>query len=973
MEQFITILEKQKEKNLVTFLQSLTVADKKTLVPVIKKIIKEYSQFGQITGNSYGHIKGTDRQREMLQLAAFVCFNQADYEKSMYAVWYLNKEKLQPIIDWYVPDWFSDFVNKQARRDGMPYYLTYEWLMELADKGHLQPSKEILALTLPQIVIYLDSAKREWCYEPQKLYQRKDTLQQHIWYLFEVESNVHNCSQIINAGKPNVEKIDWHKTFKMLVAENRIDRLHVLKNALLASNKNFNKTSSGWFAELFNLLEPDQEEIAGLQKEILSTLSSMHSKPVNTALQAIKKIVSEDYFEVDAFLQSVPSLITSNVKTTVNSALMIIEKLCKKNPALHGEICLLLTQTFIQPDIEAHTKAAKLIIKYGNKADASLQQEIQAFSQSMSVAALALLNEFIEAKPLQEDEGAQADEPPVTATNDEPQEIIFPKNIEDLVFLASQAFSNNEPWHIDVFPAALVKFHKQLTAADIYKFEPAFQQALQLKRNGMRSQHGQLDDMLASFFVDFGHWLMKNFPQEGKSLEAVYKKFDRQVGEKTYSWAATYANSSYTQEWSAHERTALYSPYKSLLVCALKKINDGDTIPLLSTPTHAYGWVDAVVLTERIIAYQKENKHVCDVDLQVAMARCSFQNREAALNNIQQNGDSELSRLITFLLKEDDAPQGPFSEIEQWMVASLSKRNKREWDEFGPAPYAKKSIKNYTGELTWESIEEPYVAKEYDYNKRQYVSVPRKHKILKIYDPEPVVKENKLKQFFTNLLSTPAPQVEEMLYDKLNFKFSYILCEFNDIARILSLVPRNQTPVIISAINTCLHDLSGSMPEGDQKFLVALLQQLHMTWQNPGEMEYLLLGSCMLTSSKTVAGIAAEIWMNAVSAGTIDSSKLGTVIGVHECIEFAPLKRFTDLLSLQLFKISSRHNLHLQLMIEAILLSLGDEPIKGLKKLLEIYLELTVINNKPAEQTVAERLKVWSGAASLQKLLKQFQ
>lgn len=973
MEQFITILEKQKENILITFLRSLSPADKKALVPVIKKIVKEYTEYGQINGGGYGHIKGTDKQREMLQIASFVCFNQADYEKSTYSVWFLNKNKLENIVDWYVPEWFSNFVNKQATRDHIPYYLSYDWLMELTEKGYLQPSKEILAQTLPMTVFNMDTVERKWRFEPEKLYKRKATLEEHIWYLFEADSNVHVCKQTLNYQQPNQEEINWHKIFKMLVAEKRIDRLAVLKSALLASNKNFNKLSSGWFAELFNLLEPEQHEIVSLQKELLSTLSAKHSKPVNTALQEIKKIATGDFFDVDAFLQSVPSLITSNVKTSVNAVLMILEKLLKKHLDHQANICLLLTQTFIQQDMDAHVKAAKLVAKYGDKTAPALQRELQAFSQNMSVAALALLDEFLVAPSLQEHVSSSADEALPTITNIEPEEIIYPQNIEDLVFLASQAFANNEPWHIDVLPAALVKFHTQLKSEDVYKFEPALQQALQLQRNGLHSQHGNLDGLLSCFFIDFGHWLMKKFPENGKSLEAVFKKFDRKIGDKTYSYAVTHTDSSYTNEWSTYKKLPLYDAYKSLLTCALKKINEGDTLPLLSTPTHAFGWIDAAVLSERVVAYQRANKEIFSMDLQVAMARCSFQNKEVALTNIGQNPDAESSRLFTFLLDEEAAPQGPFSELETWLVASLSKRNKKEWEEFGPEAYAKKSIKNYTGELQWESLDEAYTAKEYDYNKRDYVSVPRKHKILKIYKAEPVVKENKLKHFFNKLLHTPTREISDILYDKLNFKLTYTDYECNDIVRVLSLAPRNYTPVIVSTINSCLHDLSGSMSEGDKKFLTALLQQLHMTWQNPGEMEYLLLGSCMLTSSKTVACIAAEIWMNAVSAGVMDSSRLGTIIGIHECIELAPLKRFTDLASQQLFKISSQHNLELQRLIEAIILQLGDEPIKGLKRLLEIYLELIALNNKPVEHTVQARLKVWSSTTTLQKLLRQFQ
>jgi hypothetical protein len=72
----------------------------------------------------------------------------------------------------------------------------------------------------------------------------------------------------------------------------------------------------------------------------------------------------------------------------------------------------------------------------------------------------------------------------------------------------------------------------------------------------------------------------------------------------------------------------------------------------------------------------------------------------------------------------------------------------------------------------------------------------------------------------------------------------------------------------------------------------------------------------------------------------MDNEKLGMVIGTYESVAFAPLKRLTDLMTKKLFRISSFHNRQLQMLISCILPHVSGKPVKGLKKLMEIYTEL---------------------------------
>jgi hypothetical protein len=125
----------------------------------------------------------------------------------------------------------------------------------------------------------------------------------------------------------------------------------------------------------------------------------------------------------------------------------------------------------------------------------------------------------------------------------------------------------------------------------------------------------------------------------------------------------------------------------------------------------------------------------------------------------------------------------------------------------------------------------------------------------------------------------------------------------------------------------------------------------------------------MLCPDKTAVNIAEEIWINVVSTGKISNEKLGEVIGLHQRIEFAPLKRFTDLVTQRLFRISNKHNQALQTVIENILKQLPDKPITNLKKLLEIYWKLVSVNSfSVGDEMVVRKLEKFGEIGDQQRL-----
>jgi hypothetical protein len=90
-----------------------------------------------------------------------------------------------------------------------------------------------------------------------------------------------------------------------------------------------------------------------------------------------------------------------------------------------------------------------------------------------------------------------------------------------------------------------------------------------------------------------------------------------------------------------------------------------------------------------------------------------------------------------------------------------------------------------------------------------------------------------------------------------------------------------------------------------------------------------------------------------------------------EAIEFAPLKRFTDLATKNLLNASALHNKALEEILSAMFKELPSAPVKSLKKLLEIYIEIIRLNHsRVQDDTLKARLSHWKESTTFAKTTK---
>lgn len=897
-DQLKTLIENEAVNEIIVFLKGLNEGEKKELGPELKKLNTYYSEFVDLStmqkpegsfvaGRSYG-ARARGQQGLVLAIASFVCLDKKGFEKTFYRASIFTKETLDQLLPWYTPSWFSQVLDDA--NTGNSYRLDYDLIMQLEAGGYFTPSPELILIHLPYL-IFGNSSNREKI-SPEKaeeiLLKYPDTLQKHFWYIFEYPSDIHHLSRY------NKDLNGWQNLILKFATEGRLDRMRILRESLLTANRNFNKVLAGWFMELFSFLKPNKEELQALAPELLMMLDSKHSTAVSLALNSLKQLKQLDY---NAFITHLPQVILSGTKAILTSVLQLSETICRQHADARQAIAIQLCQLFLNKEESLQQKTAKLISTYAFPASEALQQQLQMYADTMLTSIRPLLLSDPVTIELADDTASET-RPLIGEHN-----MIAPINtVEELIYFASQAFENNEFYHAELLPAALINLQHLITEDVLVQLQPAFKRAEKLHARPTGNM-GHLDHFLTKFLL-------------------AYAKQD----ENTIPWDV---------------KEAYVQPYTLLWQHALEKLKAKDQRPLLSTPTHTPGWIDPAVLVNRLSQYKDQLPQ--DLDLQIAICRCALEDTTAAIALAKQLLTGDNRDLLLFLFGQSGITP---KKGNAWIQAA----NRKGIDlavHTIPSVYL-------NGDFKWKTAQEHYLAYgAYNRETHEYERVPATRTSIQISFPE------------VTPLSGPDPLLQEYLVRQAKF-YSIPAA---DVPRLLSLTPANPSLMLANIIQYFM-PLSGMYEVAETTAITAAI-----TWLKEQAVSYrptvhLFIATCMLHADKTIRALAAECWITGVSTHTLQSEETGYIIGIHQSLEWAPLKRFTDLLTDHMMQISKQHNEALELLLSVVIECLPDNPVKQLKKLLEIFAEVLAVNgHKVTRPLLKAKLTTWTAIPGYKKLI----
>jgi len=969
-QEFERILKKKKVAPVYSFFKDLPPKLRRELMPTLKKLSKYYYEYLQM-GNTWG-TRGTSEQILILNIAIFVCATGKEYER-IGSVW-LESNNVKKIFEFYIPDWFGNYINIQSSKEGyVPFRMDYKWMMQLKNKGIIEPENHLIVKLLPEFLYDSEKIKNSY----QHTYTRNDsklliypvTLNEHIWLFFKEETNIHWTDHYMNYNDAKKDVLSWKQAFKKFANDGTIDRIRVLKESLATANMNFNKSSSGWFIDLFDMLEPTPTEMIKLQNDMMGVFNCPHSKPINVILKHFKKLSLEKGFATDDFLANTPILLTSETKVTVISTLMILAKLAKKHPKKAADICSFTTQALLTNDSAIQARAAKIIAAYGNPKDEQIVDDIANYKDVLLSEASNLLSPFISEETITEEVITEFQEPEdkMDILSNE-NSVQIPETIDDLMFLASEVFDHNNEIHFDIFPAALLNLNDKLTAENVDRFEPALQRSYKHVMGDWRSGIGLLDHMLCVFFIDFTNALIDRFKNGAIKLKKIRDVYHKKEQENFRQFRNHSRHLYPFRDWMGVSDSRIYNPFYKKLLFTLKELKYQNNAPILSTPTHHPFWIDPVVLIDRIKVWQDQKLPLGHADLQFAMSRTYLEDADKCIPKVKELEQGETQQLLSFLFDKNAKPQKPFKTIAHWWTAAMTKNPEQVYPEFQNFIYTDAARETYTGNYSWRVGKTAFSNSRYDYAKNKTVNFTDYRKMLTInLNPK-----SEVRKLFKNIFrSKTSPKLGQnlMIYSEIYFKKEWYETNDNDIKRFYGMVPNSPENLLARIIDKTLK-YSEFYGETSKRMFINTIDQLLTQKHVFGNMAHLITAGGLICSDKTARSLTAELWVYAVWNDLLDNTKTGTFIGKYFDVEFAPLKRFTDLINDSLVRISPKHDAQLLLLIENILLKMNENPIRGLNKLLEIYLELLKKNKQKASSFLESNLKSWSSSKSLSKVLK---
>jgi len=911
VEEFKKIVKNQEKEKIVPFLKKLNDEEKKTLVPIVKKYYKVHSQY------VYGSAS-TEAQYHIASIAAFVILNYSDFSKITIVM--SDEIDRQDICSWYCPQWLTQYMDNHRFRfyfkPSRQYYTSiYNRLLEYITKGYCTPTPQYIAQSLDNAKISIGDIK-------------SITIDEHIWYLFAYETEIH---------KP-YEKSDryWLDTIQKLVENGSIDRKRVLQESILSSSRFNNRAITGYFFNLLDMLNPTIEELLLYQDNLLSVLANSHSKPINQTLKYIKLIYKEPSFNLQGFMEQLPILLAWDIKSIVNSTLTLMDGLIKYYPDSKEELSLLITQTLAQNDEKLQLKAIKILGKYKMLDNGAILDEIEIYADNL-YNSIKLLLPTIDETSQMDDNFAIKPIPKIREDNKMPTY----KSFDELVFFFSAIFQTKNSINFDIFIANIIKIDKMITTKNINKLDTVFHQAFKYYFKGWQDE-SNFYLMLSSFFIDYASILLNRFTKDAIKQKELLDELDVFIFEnKRYRYRQVF-----DFENIKPKQTVCYL-FAHRCQILLKHLKGELNLTCLSTPTHQPAYIENKVLIEKI-AFSQNNKLDIDIfDFQIALSRCIVD--KSLISYIKEVLEGEIKDIFLYFTN----PKEPLDLTkvitpEYWIVAVMRKGNSKEVQALIQA-YSKEEITyQVTDASNWETTEEPYHYKEWENGERvTKTMMTKKFKL----ERKRAIQNTHIDSIYRylNICTSDGVYHTEINYGLLlSSNLNYIFLE----------------NLLANIANTYIDaTIKKSLP----KLLVYLID----TWNNSYESSYIFLAYSLTFEEKTTRTLSSELWIKATTEGTMNHQLLGVTLGKLEHNEYAPLKRFTDLIVGNMLNISSLHNRSLEVLLSSMIPQMSDEPIKGTKKLLEIYLEvLSLTKQKPSEE-VLEKLGVWGEVKSLKSVINK--
>ncbi|TGE23363.1 DUF6493 family protein [Hymenobacter metallicola] len=892
------------------------------------------------------------------------------------------------------PAWLTEWLQRITRSNPWQV-LSYSQLRGLADEGLVEYDPWLFAQSLAHLLVRYNWQRNQvksgniHGYDKQILaFLQADPvlLERDLPLLFDFDTMVDSASTFTDKDR---REVTWLTLLPQLVESGYLDRADLLTRSLLALRRDFRRPLLMWFKNLFGTLQPTAAERLARQGELVELLAHPLPLVVNFALDQLKDLWTDPAFEPAPLLLYAEGLLTrQDLKTALRTLLGAFEKLVKREPGLAPTVARLAASALTNADAGVQERAAKLLASLLSAKKPLLSfdeaEEVTAtislYADLLTAAARTTLASFlVAAAPESAATQAAAYAPLAEFVPDiSSATAIAPvADWHELLFLTGQVVAQNEPAAVERWLEGLLRLRGQYPAGYAQQLRPYLLQALPWELKGKTEEETATILRGISFAQDRnGH------PQ--LILALLISWFQGFTTLKTPGVNLQDQKYSNPDPLLRVEQQRLAAAEQQLLAGA-------ETLPLLSTPSHAPHWVAPSVLVQKLLAYEAAGRTPDAADLALALARTAFRaeaDAAVARELLPRLHHPELRPLLHWFLAPADvdapipiplpagqelvsvvqavakklgqlnpfrptAPAPASAPLAQalpwlWAVAGRTRRPLAHFPELLPLATGPGLADPWSPQWQFEQKSNTY---KQSWNKEK----PEVTTVWQELNVGPTFPGKR----------PPSPLLLYSLHASLPHTNNYYLWLVRpDLPFLLTLLPNNPAPLHWHLLATaCRTENQGS--EGRdvvQQFLNSLLV--------PGpqfdESTTVLLAMGLVHNAPVCRALALEVLLAAIATGRLVPAALGEALGKILTVEFAPLQRLTDVLA-QARAIDPVTDDALRQLLDALLPTLPATPLRNTRKLIEAYADLQSRTRHPVPAAVQGRLREWSSSATLKK------
>ncbi|MCD8042805.1 MAG: DUF6493 family protein [Tannerellaceae bacterium] len=654
---------------------------------------------------------------------------------------YSFDEVMDYVIPAFEPGWFNDFINsKQFTKTIMPdnylYKSTYPNLLKWADKGyiHLSASLASLALWANECDTYSDL-----------------TFKEHIWSIFTLPHKFTKESMML-----------FGKLIQTGIKEGKIEPLRIVEEVIQVPALNKPKTSTEAIMHLLKYVKVKDEELLALQSQILQNLNNPYNNVVDAMLTLIVRICKYDEFNINEFINYLPVIAGMPFKGILKKLIDICDILLTEKPFYSTEVLIAAGNVFLFSEKTIQQTMTELILKHGDCKNVELCQSLTGMKDCFMASTKLSLTSFIITKDLPEETENMITGSISLLTN----KIKRPVTLDDFFFWLAQYIEKPRN-HNELFLELLMLFSKEISGTNMEQLEPIMKQ-IGKKRYSLSENILPYRKSIQIFLKYITH-LIDIYPEKTSRL----KKLSEQS-------AANLININVMGVFGEDFYDEIYT---SLL--------NKETLPILSTPTHQPVWIDPEIFINRLLWYDKQNKTPDLLDMQVAIMRLVFENKEKLLSTIKQLQNIEYRSLLLYLFNEREPSPEVIDHKAWWITAALARPDRPDFRRFVDENYKQEItilIDNlgsvyYSNQLPYalklievlqeiESKEECYREK-YIYLAERYIPWVDFSKKKEVLEAAESLKTEEFKAFIYFLYEGVIPDKKEITYHSLWTKAAF--------------------------------------------------------------------------------------------------------------------------------------------------------------------------------------------------------